>query len=198
MCDQNNKCCQAHQGSRCEPQNSNVMLQSILRRAAQVSAKNAKVAAARPLVGMLRASPAQGSRFNFVAASRAASSKVNHDSPDDAFTATRYPAGDAESKRAFTYFVLGSARFLYASAARVIVIRALAHMSASADVLALASLEVDLAKVDPGTTITVKWRGKPVFIRNRTEEQIAKAVAVPMSELKDPEPDADRAIDPQW
>lgn len=56
MCDQNNKCCQAHQGSRCEPQNSNVMLQSILRRAAQVSAKNAKVAAARPLVGTLRAS----------------------------------------------------------------------------------------------------------------------------------------------
>lgn len=45
------------------------------------------------------------------------------------------------------------------------VIKFVATMSAAADVLALASLEVELGKVNPGQTITVKWRGKPVFIR---------------------------------
>jgi ubiquinol-cytochrome c reductase iron-sulfur subunit len=52
------------------------------------------------------------------------------------------------------------------------VINAVATLSASADVLALAAVEVDLAAVQPGQCITVKWRGKPVFIKHRTDEQI--------------------------
>lgn len=50
-----------------------------------------------------------------------------------------------------------------------LILKFVLSMSASKDVLALASLEVDLSSIEPGTTVTVKWRGKPVFIRRRTE-----------------------------
>ena len=49
------------------------------------------------------------------------------------------------------------------------------QMNPSADVQALASIEVDISEVEPGTQLTVKWLGKPVFIRRRTEAEIASA-----------------------
>lgn len=107
------------------------------------------------------------------------------------------PVGDP-SRRAFTYVVLGGARFIYASAARLVAIKFIATMSASADVLALASTEVDLSSLDEGAAVTVKWRGKPVFIRNRSEDEIAAASAVDASTLRDPQTDADRVKDPKW
>jgi hypothetical protein len=58
-----------------------------------------------------------------------------------------------KAQRAFTYLTLGGARFLYASAGRLAVMKFVATMSASADVLALSSLEVDVNKVDPGKPI---------------------------------------------
>ncbi|KAF2307418.1 hypothetical protein GH714_027029 [Hevea brasiliensis] len=61
---------------------------------------------------------------------------------------------------------------------RLLILKFVLSMSASKDVLALASLEVDLSSIEPGTTITVKWRGKPVFIRRRTEEDIKLANSV--------------------
>lgn len=71
-------------------------------------------------------------------------------------------------------------------------------MSASADVLALASAEFDVSGIAEGTTLTVKWRGKPVFIRHRTADEISRESAVALSTLKDPQVDADRAQDPEW
>lgn len=65
-------------------------------------------------------------------------------------------------------------------------------LNPSADVLALSSIEVDISSISPGQTMTVKWRGKPVFIRNRTEEEIKEARQTPMSELVDPEEDSAR------
>ena len=59
------------------------------------------------------------------------------------------------------------------------------QMNPDASALALASTEVDIAPIKEGQAITVMWRGKPVFIRNRTKEEIAKAKAVPMDELRD-------------
>lgn len=93
-------------------------------------------------------------------------------SVDSNYEDVRLKPGAGEEKRAFTYFVLGGARFLYASAARLAVINTVATLSASADVLALSSVEVDLNNIAPGQTITVKWRGKPVFIKHRTPEQV--------------------------
>jgi len=102
------------------------------------------------------------------------------------------------SKRAFTYMVLTGGRVIYASALRLAVLKFLLSMSASADVLALASLEVDLAKIEAGQTVTVKWRGKPVFIRRRTEGEVEREAAVDVASLRDPQADADRAVNPEW
>ena len=71
-------------------------------------------------------------------------------------------------------------------------------MSASADVLALASAEFDVGGVAEGTTLTVKWRGKPVFIRHRTDDEIAKEATVNLATLRDPQNDSDRYQDPKW
>ena len=87
---------------------------------------------------------------------------------------------------------------IYASALRLVVLKFLLSMSASADVLALASLEVDLTKVEVGQTVTVKWRGKPVFIRRRTPAEIEREVAVDNGELRDPQSDVERAQKPEW
>ncbi len=72
------------------------------------------------------------------------------------------------------------------------------QMNPSANVLALASTEVDISKVPLGQQITVSWRGKPVFIRHRTEENIEEARAVPMDNLPDPELDENRVLKPEW
>ena len=65
-------------------------------------------------------------------------------------------------------------------------------LNPSEDVLALASVEVDLTAIKPGQTIKVMWRGKPVFISHRTEKQIDESRATPLSELKDPQTDEER------
>ena len=72
------------------------------------------------------------------------------------------------------------------------------QMNPDASVKALASTEVDISGVERGQSITVLWRGKPVFIRRRTDEEIAKAKEVNLEELKHPEKDEDRAKDPEW
>ena len=72
------------------------------------------------------------------------------------------------------------------------------QMNPDASVKALSSTEVDLSSVQPGQSITVLWRGKPVFIKRRTEEEIAKAKQVDLKELKHPEKDEDRAKNPEW
>lgn len=65
-------------------------------------------------------------------------------------------------------------------------------LNPSADVLALSSIEVDISGIEPGQTRTVKWRGKPIFISHRTEEEVKEAKEVPMSALVDPEEDSER------
>lgn len=60
------------------------------------------------------------------------------------------------------------------------------QMNPSADVQALSSIEVDISDVEVGTQITVKWRGKPVFIRRRTADEIEAARAETVADLPDP------------
>ncbi|KAK0592321.1 hypothetical protein LWI29_017203 [Acer saccharum] len=128
-----------------------------------------------------------------VAALKNPTSKIVYDE----YNHERLPPGDP-SKRAFAYFVLSGGRFVYASLIRLLVLKLVLSMSASKDVLALASLEVDLSNIEPGTTVTVKWRGKPVFIRRRTEEDISLANSVDVASLRDPQEDAVRVKDPEW
>ena len=72
------------------------------------------------------------------------------------------------------------------------------QMNPDASVKALAITEVDISNIGLGKTITVLWRGKPVFIRRRTQEEISKAQNVNLSELIDPQKDEDRVKKSEW
>lgn len=74
------------------------------------------------------------------------------------------------------------------------------QMNPDASVLALASIEYDVSSIVEGQTVTIKWRGLPVFVRHRTPAEIEEAKAVPLSELKDPETDEQRTKEghEQW
>ena len=71
--------------------------------------------------------------------------------------------------------------------AAAVVLPALTTMSASADVLALASIEVDVAAIEPGQAIKTSWRKQPIFIRNLTPAEIADANKVDVKALRDPQ-----------
>src|SRR3546814_7147411 len=70
-------------------------------------------------------------------------------------------------------------------------------MKPAADGLALASIAFDTATVAEGMAVTVKWRGKPVFVRHRTAAEIEQANAVPLADLPDPQADAARTLKPE-
>ena len=74
----------------------------------------------------------------------------------------------------------------------------LKSMNPAEDTLALGTTEVDVSQIEEGQSITVKWRGKPVFIRKRTKDEIDEAKIVNMSDLKDPEEDVDRVKKDEW
>ena len=72
------------------------------------------------------------------------------------------------------------------------------QMNPAADTLALASIEVDISKIAEGQSITLKWRGKPVFIRHRTADEIRQAQDVDIDGLRHPEGDEIRAQKPEY
>ena len=72
------------------------------------------------------------------------------------------------------------------------------QMNPDASVKALASTEVDISGVQSGQSITVLWRGKPVFIKRRTQEEIDSARSVDLKDLKHPEKDEERAKNPEF
>ncbi|MFQ5785761.1 MAG: ubiquinol-cytochrome c reductase iron-sulfur subunit [Alphaproteobacteria bacterium] len=103
--------------------------------------------------------------------------------------------GGEDTRRDFLYLATGAVTAVGAAAA---VWPLIDNMNPSADVLALSSTEVDLAPVEVGQSLTPVWRGKPIFIRHRTAEEIAAARAVDVAELRDPEPDEARVEQAEW
>ncbi len=95
------------------------------------------------------------------------------------------------TRRDFLYYATAGAGVVTAGAAIWPLIN---QMNPSADVQALASIRVDVSGVEPGTQLTVKWRGKPVFIRRRTPEEIEAARNTPLEDLVDE--DAENANKP--
>jgi ubiquinol-cytochrome c reductase iron-sulfur subunit len=89
-------------------------------------------------------------------------------------------------------FIVLSAGALGAVGAAAVVWPFVSSMNPAADVLALSSIEVDLAPIAPGQTIKVKWRGMPVFVRHRTPADIEASRQVNLAELRDPEADEAR------
>jgi ubiquinol-cytochrome c reductase iron-sulfur subunit len=90
------------------------------------------------------------------------------------------------------YALLGGARALYASAARLGAIKFVSSMAAAADAVALSTVEVNIGALPVGQSLTVTWRGKPIFVRHRTAAEIAQAAVDDAAELRDPQTDADR------
>lgn len=110
-------------------------------------------------------------------------------------TATQ-PAGTTEPTR--RDFIVVAAGAFAAVGAAAAVWPFIHQMNPSADVLALSSTEVDLGQIAAGQSVTVLWRGKPVFVRHRTEAEIAQAQKDDTAALPDPAKDADRVKKPEW
>ncbi len=103
--------------------------------------------------------------------------------------------GEDVTRRNFLYVASGAVGAVgVASAAWPLV----DQMNPSADVLALSSVEVDLSTIPEAQTVKILWRGKPIFIRHRTADEIARAVADDDADLRDPQDDENRAEKPEW
>ena len=105
-----------------------------------------------------------------------------------------------ESTRAKAYMVVGATGFVAATMAKTMLVDFVDTMSASADVRALSSIEVDVSEIPAGGSVIVKWRGKPVLLKRRSPEEVEQAAAVDVSTLRDPEADAVRHAPgrPEW
>lgn len=103
------------------------------------------------------------------------------------------PAAESSiNRRAFTYVVMAGLGVTAAHAGKNVVTDLVSTMSASADVLAVSKVEVDLTQIPVGKNATIKWRGKPLFVRHRSPEEVAEIRAVDMGTLRDAERDEDR------
>ncbi|KAF1955694.1 ubiquinol-cytochrome c reductase-like protein iron-sulfur subunit [Byssothecium circinans] len=110
----------------------------------------------------------------------------------------RNKAKGEEGPRLIQYFMVGTMGALASLGAKATVQDFLVNMSASADVLAQAKVEIDLAAIPEGKNVIIKWRGKPVFIRHRTESEIKEAEDTKWESLRDPQADSDRVQKPEW
>jgi ubiquinol-cytochrome c reductase iron-sulfur subunit len=102
------------------------------------------------------------------------------------------------TRRDFLYIATGAAAAVGAAAVAWPLI---AQMNPDASTIAAgAPIEVDLAPIAEGQDIKVFWRGKPIYIMNRTKKQVDEARAVPVASLPDPAPDSARVKDghEQW
>ena len=103
--------------------------------------------------------------------------------------------GDGATRRDFLFIATGALGAVGTAAA---IWPFLNNMNPAADTLALATVEVALKDIAPGQAIKVSWRGKPVFIRRRTPEEIKAARDVDWHTLPDPQDDATRVQKDEW
>lgn len=103
-----------------------------------------------------------------------------------------------ETRKAFTYLITAGTTIGSTYGAKAIVQQFISSMNPSSDVLAIAKLEVDLSEIPEGKSVTFKWRGRPLFIRRRSEAEVSLVRSVPLSELRDPQRDEDRVVKPEW
>ena len=90
---------------------------------------------------------------------------------------------DEPTRRDFLYVATGAFAAVGGAAA---IWPLIDQMNPDASALALASIEVDLSSIEVGQSITVQWRGKPVFVRRRTAAEVEEAKSVPVEILPDP------------
>lgn len=99
------------------------------------------------------------------------------------------------TRRDFLFIATGA---MAAVGAAAVVWPLISQMSPDASTLAMASTEVDIGSIPVGQIVTIKWRGKPVFINHRTPKEIEEAQNVDVATLRDPQPDSARVKKPEW
>ncbi|KAH9503005.1 Cytochrome b-c1 complex subunit Rieske, mitochondrial [Bulinus truncatus] len=106
---------------------------------------------------------------------------------------------DSDVERKLTsYLIVGAGAVTCVYSAKAIIRGLVSNLSFAADALAISKVEVKLDDIPEGRNVTVTWRGKPLFVKHRTDEEIEREAAVDLSTLRDPQLDADRAINPKF
>lgn len=95
-------------------------------------------------------------------------------------------------------FIHISACAFAAVGAGAVVVPFIQSMNPADDVLASSTVDVDVSKLNPGDSTIAMWRGKPIFIKRRTEEEVKAIRAIPLKDLKDPQTDQSRVEKPDW
>ena len=103
-----------------------------------------------------------------------------------------------DERRGFTYMATAGTAIGGAVFGKAVIRDLCSILSPAKEVLALSKIEVNLDDIPLGKAVTFKWRGKPVFVKHRTEEEIQREAQVDLSTLRDPEADSDRAKQPEW
>jgi len=104
----------------------------------------------------------------------------------------------ADDKQTYSYISTFGVGLATAYGAKAIVRDIVSNLAPSADVLALAKIEVKLSEIPEGKNVTVKWRSKPLFIRHRTAAEIEKERGVDVNSLRDPQADEERVKEAEW
>ncbi|CAB4064814.1 UQCRFS1 [Lepeophtheirus salmonis] len=125
--------------------------------------------------------------------------------PDFSFyrrSATKDPTSvndkNAANRKTFNYVVSGSTAIVGIYAGKSIVSKFINSMNPAADVLALAKIEIKISDIPEGKNMIFKWRGKPVFVRHRTSQEIEIENNVDVASLRHPEVDSERCQDEKW
>ncbi|KAM4766958.1 cytochrome b-c1 complex subunit Rieske, mitochondrial [Cyanocitta cristata] len=106
--------------------------------------------------------------------------------------------GSSDSRKGFSYLMTAATGVATAYVAKNVVTQFISSLSASADVLALSKIEIKLSDIPEGKNMAFKWRGKPLFVRHRTQAEISQEAEVDLSQLRDPQHDLDRVKKPEW
>ncbi|KAL8559660.1 hypothetical protein ACOMHN_008371 [Nucella lapillus] len=104
----------------------------------------------------------------------------------------------ASSRKVFTYLIAAGGTVASVYSTKTLINQYVASLAPSADVLALAKIEIKLANIPEGKNVTFKWRGTPLFVRHRTAEEIKEAEEFDVSHLRHPQKDSERVQDPEW
>jgi len=103
-----------------------------------------------------------------------------------------------EERKTFSYFMFGASGLTFGLGGVEAVKNIALTMQPAADVLAMANIEVDLSEIPEGENLTLKWRGKPLFVRHRSQEEIDAAVRDDSESLRDQQNDKDRTLNPKY
>jgi len=117
---------------------------------------------------------------------------------DSTAEARKHSSDTDVNRKTFTYLMVAGMSVPCAYGAKNIATKLVGTLSASADVLALAKIEVKLGDIPEGQNMVFKWRGKPLFVRHRTDDEIQRESQVNIANLRHQEHDKDRVQDPKW